>query len=175
MKFWEMNQAQTAAVETEFPQMKYKEARLTVGMVLVGIIVAVIYALAVCFLFGELREVIKYGSQKNDEGSLLIMILVFSLIALVLVFAVIQSIVWHIKVKLMGERVPARVRRYTNDTLRVKDRPAQIVELLVNTPDGWRSILYRLHCAERPYYINSTIEILMYKDLVLIPKKQRYN
>ena len=61
-----------------------------------------------------------------------------------------------------------------DDNVILNGSPAQIVELLVNTNEGPRFILYQLADIKRPYKINSKIKLLVYKDIFLVKKEKNY-
>ena len=56
----------------------------------------------------------------------------------------------------------------------INGNPAQIVKLLVHTNEGEKFILYQLKDIKHPYKVNSTIELLVYKDYFLIVDKKKY-
>ncbi|MBR6528056.1 MAG: hypothetical protein IKT45_08985, partial [Lachnospiraceae bacterium] len=57
---------------------------------------------------------------------------------------------------------------YIDYSVLINGRPAQIVKLLVHTPDGPRFILYRLGDTLKRYGINDNIDITVYQDHFMI-------
>jgi hypothetical protein len=64
-----------------------------------------------------------------------------------------------------------------DDNMMLNNSPAQIVKLLVDTNDGKKFILYQLRDTKRPYKVNSTISLLVYKNsfLIIDNKKNYFN
>ena len=71
-----------------------------------------------------------------------------------------------------GKQIQATVYGYMNDDVLINNEPAQIVKLLVQTPNGPRFILYKLGNTLKPYGINDTIPIMVYEDCFLICKNK---
>ena len=77
---------------------------------------------------------------------------------------VIASIVRVVRVKSSGEQLIATVYDYFDDSsLIINGRPAQIVKLVADLPQGTRFLMYQLGSVSRPYPIGSQVELL-YRD-----------
>ncbi len=63
---------------------------------------------------------------------------------------------------------------YMDDNVLINDRPAQIVKLLVQTPEGPRFIMYQLGDTKRPYGVNSRIQLKVYRNYFMIDKDSNY-
>lgn len=61
-----------------------------------------------------------------------------------------------------------------DDNILLNGAPAQIVKLLVNTDEGPKFILYQLCDIKQPFKVNSKIQLRVYKDMFLIPKRKKY-
>ena len=68
--------------------------------------------------------------------------------------------------------IQATVYGYMDDEVLLNDQPAQIVKLLVQTPNGPRFILYKLGSTLRPYGINDNIDVMVYQNYFMISKKK---
>lgn len=74
-------------------------------------------------------------------------------------------------VKLKGKKIEATVYGVVNDhNLHINEKPAQIVQLLINTEDGYKLIFYELGTTNCPYEINNKVVLQVYKDKFLIVK-----
>lgn len=81
-----------------------------------------------------------------------------------------RTITRYTKVKANGKMIQATVYGYMNDELLINNQPAQIVKLLVQTPNGPRFILYKLGNTLKPYGINDNIDIMVYQNYFMIAK-----
>ena len=96
----------------------------------------------------------------------------FILISAGALFLVLRTLIRYAKIKNKGKMIQATVYGYMNDNLLINNQPAQIVKLLVDTPNGPRFILYSLGNTMKPYAVNSTINIMVYKNYFMIPKNK---
>lgn len=92
----------------------------------------------------------------------------FFLIGAVSLFLVLRTLSRYMKVKTRGTTIQATVYGYIDYSVLINGRPAQIVKLLVHTPDGPRFILYRLGDTLKRYGINDNIDITVYQDHFMI-------
>ena len=188
MNYWEMNQTQEDISESGYPRMYCREAVVNVVTTYSSLFFAVACGLATSTLLirgikdltlaiqcGYFNiEAIRTGCFREDTLLFLLLGIVFLVAAVVTAYMTMRNVLRYIKVKTRGERILAKVYGYENDpNYYINRRPAQIVELIASTHSGMRSISYRLHSLDRPYAVDSTIEILMYEDLVLIPKQKK--
>ena len=77
-----------------------------------------------------------------------------------------------ILVKKNGKRITATVYGYTDDIMRMNGNPAQVMKLLIDTPVGKRFIMYQLGNTERSYGVNTTVDLIVYKNYFMIEKKR---
>ncbi len=87
-------------------------------------------------------------------------------------FVVIRTLVRYSKIKKHGKPIQATVYGYMDDNILINDKPAQIVKLLVETPNGPRFILYSLGKTVKPYAVNSTIDLMVYKNYFMITENK---
>ena len=188
MNYWEMNQTQEDISESGYPKMYCKEAVVNVvttysslffavacGLATSTLLILGIKDLALAIQCGYFNiEAIRTGRIGEDTLCCLILGIMFLIATVVMAYTTMKYVLRYIKVKTRGERILAKVYGYENDPhYYINHRPSQIVELIASTHSGMKSISYRLHSRDRPYAVDTTIEILMYEDLVLIPKQRR--
>ena len=78
----------------------------------------------------------------------------------------------HVKLKRNGKMIQGTVYGYMDDDILINDKPAQIVKLLVQTPDGPRFILYQLGNTLKPYCVNDRIDIMVWQNYFMICKNK---
>ena len=106
------------------------------------------------------------------EGILFLVGVPFLLIGIVATVLVARTLSRYMKVKANGKSIQATVYGYMDDELLINNMPAQIVKLLVQTPNGPRFILYKLGNTLKPYGINDNIDIMVYKNYFMICKNK---
>ena len=94
----------------------------------------------------------------------------FLLIGIVAAFLMFRTISRYLKVKKNGKLIQATVYGYMDDNILINNRPAQIVKLLIQTPNGPRFILYKLGNTLKPYGVNDKINIMVYQNYFMIAK-----
>jgi hypothetical protein len=106
------------------------------------------------------------------DFGMLLMGVPFLLIGIVALFLMLRTILRYVKVKMHGKMIQATVYGYMNDEVLINNQPAQIVKLLVQTPNGPRFILYKLGNTLKPYGINDNIDIMVYQNYFMISKNK---
>ena len=149
----------------EYPVMECKEA--TINFWTIGF--PMIFALS--FGFASFM-VLMLTVAGHGESFMLLIGAPFFLIGIVALAFVLRTVSRYSKVKKYGERVQATVYGYMDDRVLINNRPAQIVKLLVKTPNGPRFILYQLGDTLKVYGINDTVDILMYQNYFMICKNK---
>lgn len=153
----------TARANMDYPTIDCKEVNLDFWNVCFPAI------FAVGFGFSALTVMV----MAFRSGELLTMSLFcipFLLIGIGATYKVVQVLQRYIKVKTRGKKIAATVYGYMNDNLLINDMPAQIVKLLVQTPEGPRFILYQLGDTKQIYGVNTKIHLMVYKNYFLIDK-----
>ena len=104
---------------------------------------------------------------------ILMMSIPFSLIGITALVLSLRTVFRYLKVKSRGKAVQATVYGYIDDNVLINDRPAQVVKLLIQTPEGPRFIFYQLGNTLRPYRINDKIDLIVYQNYFMICKTQK--
>ena len=155
----------TAEADMEYPVLECKEATLNFWTVWFPAIFAVAFGIAGL-------SVLIIAVTGNGDISMLLMGIPFSLIGIVALFLILRTVLRYVKVKRHGKIIQATVYGYMNDNVMINDQPAQIVKLLVQTPNGPRFILYKLGNTLKPYGINDNIDIMVYRNYFMISKNK---
>jgi len=155
----------TAEADMEYPVLECKEAVVNFWTVGFPMIFGVGFGLTAIIL-------IIISIIDNGEDSTMLMGVAFILIAIGALFFAFKTLTRYVKVKIRGKAIRAMVYGYMDDNLMINDQPAQIVKLLLQTPNGPRFILYQLKNTVKPYGINDNIDIMVYKNCFMIDKKK---
>lgn len=155
----------TAKADMEYPVIECKPASVNFWNVWFPAIFAVAFGMAGV---GVLIAAI----VTDGEYWLVLMAIPFLLIGIVAASIVIRAISRYVKVKKNGKMITATVYGYMNDNVLINNEPAQIVKLLVQTPNGPRFILYKLGGTLKPYGINDTLQLMVYEDCFMIGKNK---
>ena len=151
----------------EYPLLECKEAVMNFWTVCFPLIFAVSFGIT-----GMVS--LSIGSTGFGGGVWTLVGLPFFLIGLAAAWFVLRTVYRYLRVKKGGTMLRATVYGYMDDQVLINDRPAQVVKLLVHTPDGPRFILYQLGETMKPYVINENIDIMMDGEYFLIVKKNLY-
>nr|MBQ8252615.1 hypothetical protein [Lachnospiraceae bacterium] len=155
----------TAEADMEYPVLECKEATLGFWTVCFPAIFAVAFG-------GAGLTVTMVGILGGMGAFMILMGLPFLLIGIVALILMLRTILRYMKIKSKGKVITATVYGYMNDNILINNQPAQIVKLLVQTSNGPRFILYKLGNTLKPYGINDTIDIMVYKDCFMITKNR---
>lgn len=155
----------TAEADMEYPVLECKAAILNFWTVWFPMIFGVAFGVpGLCVL---VIAVAVFG-----EVSMLAVALPFLLISIGAFAVIFFSVSRYRKIKKHGKMIQATVYGYMDDSVLINNRPAQIVKLLVHTPNGPRFILYRLGNTLKPYGINDNINIMVYQKYFMICKNK---
>ena len=155
--------------DMEYPVIDCKEANIGFWNVCFPLIFAISFG-----FFGFVFPLMFLFMESGEFIGELLMCSVFAIIGVVAFIIGIKPIIRYFLVKRNGQEIEAVVYGYMNDNVLYNGVPAQIVKLLLNTNDGKKFILYQLADTKRPYKINSTIKLKVYKDMFLIVNKKQY-
>lgn len=97
---------------------------------------------------------------------------IFAMVSIVATLIVIKNLVRFLIIKIKGEEINGIVCGYMNDNLFINNVPAQIVKVRIDTPEGPKIALYQTKDVNRPYGINQTIKLKVYKDIYYIEPHQ---
>lgn len=155
----------TAEADMEYPVLECKAAVLNFWTVWFPAIFAASFGIAGL-------SVLIIGITTVGDITMLALGVPFLLIGIVAFVLMLRAISRYVKVKKNGKMIQATVYGYMDDNVLINNRPAQIVKLLVHTPNGPRFILYKLGNTLKPYGINDNIDIMVYQDYFLITKNK---
>ena len=155
----------TADADMEYPLLECKEATLSFWTVVFPMIFALAFGLP-----GLIMPVI--GMSVGKGGMLALIGLPFLAIGIAAWVIVLRTVFRYIKVKKNGKVIRATVYGYTDDHVLINDRPAQVVKLLVQTQEGPRFVMYQLGNTMKPYGINDTVDIMVYRNYFMIVKNK---
>ncbi|MBR4733841.1 MAG: hypothetical protein IK081_13855 [Lachnospiraceae bacterium] len=160
----------TAQADMNYPVLECKEATLSFFTVIFPAIFAFsfgFFGFAFPFLFRA------YGGEEFLEVFLIC--IPFAAIGIAAFVIMLKPLIRYAMVKFKGTQITATVYGYMDDNLLINGVPAQVVKLLVNTPEGYRFILYQLGDTKQPYGVNSQVNLMVYKYYFLIDPKEREN
>ena len=155
----------SAAADMEYPVLECKEAALTFWTTWFPMIFAAAFGIPGLI-------VMCIAASGFGGGIMLLTGLPFLLIGIAALCLTLRTVSRYIKVKKYGKQIQATVYGYMDDSVLINDQPAQIVKLLVQTPDGPRFLLYQLGDTKKPYGIHETIEVMVYQNCFMICKNQ---
>lgn len=155
----------TAEADMEYPVLECKEAIINFWTLWFPMIFASAFGIAGLIIL--ILVITGIGSWQ-----ILFLGAPFLLIGSVAFFLVIRALSRYGKVKTRGKTIQATVYGYMDDNVMINNRPAQIVKLLVQTPNGPRFLLYQLGNTVKPYGINDSIDLTVYQNYFLIPKNK---
>lgn len=155
----------TAEADMEYPVLECKAATLNFWTVWFPAIFAGAFGLAGL-------SVLIIGILGIGGITMLLIGLPFLLIGIVAFILMLRTILRYAKVKKNGKMIQATVYGYMDDNILINNQPAQIVKLLVQTPNGPRFILYKLGNTLKPYGINDNVDIMVYQNYFLIAKNK---
>ena len=161
----------TKNANMEYPVIECKEANIGFWSVVFPMI------FAVSFGFAGLVMPFIFMTADTDgvfPSHMLLFFLPFALVGIVAFVIAARSILKYMAVKTKGQDIDATVYGYMDDNVLINGHHAQIVKLLVQTNDGPKFILYQLGDIKKPYKVNGTIKLKVYKDIFLIENKKQY-
>jgi len=155
----------TATANMDYPVLECKEATFeNFGMYL-------IFTLA--FGLGGITALVII-LQTGQARIMTLITLPFLAVGIGGVYMMVKTLWRHIMLKIYGEKISATVYGYMDDGWLINDHPAQIVKLLIQTPEGPRFIMYQLGSTKNPYTVNSRIQLKIYKNYFTIDKSSNY-
>jgi len=96
----------------------------------------------------------------------------FALVGIVATVFTVIPIYRYLMLKIKGKEIYGTVYGYCDDKVMLNNRPAQVVKILVQSPEGPRFIMYQMGTTDHPYGINTKIGLRVYKDMFMIEKKK---
>ena len=157
---------ETSDLVMEYPVIQCKEANLTFITSTFFIIFGAFF-----ILIGVGVPLALMFSMNEIDIMLPMVIVIFGSIGLGTIIFGLNRVIRNKKVKTYGKEIDATVYGYMNDQYQ---GDAEVVKLLVDTNEGKKFILYQTGENTKPYKINSTIKLLVYKDMFLIKEDNKY-
>ena len=151
----------TATASVEFPVLDCKEAHIGFWNVAFPAIFAV--------AFGTAGPITLFSG--SEDKMVYLIALPFFLIGLVAAILTIRSIYRNFVRKKNGKKITGTVYGYTDDNIYLNGKPAQIMKILVQSPQGPRFIMYQLMDTQKTYVVNSTIDLIVYNNYFMVDKK----
>ena len=151
----------TAEADMEYPVLECKAATLNFWTVWFPAIFAGAFG-----IIGLIMLII--ALVESEWFSIFLIGLPFLLIGVVAFILMLRTILRYVKVKQNGKVIRATVYGYMDDSVLINNQPAQIVKLLVQTPNGPRFILYKLGSTIKIYGINDNVDVMVYRNYFLI-------
>lgn len=160
----------TKYADMEYPIIECKEASISFWSVMFPML------FAFCFGFAGFGMPLMFFFMEPDELSLpmILFFIPFATIGVSAFVIGIKPILRYISLKRNGKDIYATVYGYMDDNVLLNGNPAQIVKLLVQSNDGPKFILYQLGDIKQPFKVNSTLKLIVYKDIFLIENKKQY-
>ena len=147
----------------EYPVIECKEAVLNVWTIVLPALIAIVSG-----VFGILLPIIIISEDGFSKEVLVTGI--FTIAAIVSYYIVIVNLFKYIILHIKGKEIEATVYGYIDDNVFINGVPAQVAKLLIHTEEGTKFILYELGDTAQPYPVNSTIKVIVYKNLFCIEK-----
>lgn len=164
----------TQTADMEYPVLECKEANLGFWTLAFPAIFAIGFGYAgivspIMMFFAEDQ----FDMPKAFTGFSFLFFLPFALVGLVATVFTILPIYRYLMLMIKGKEIYGTVYGYVDDEVLLNGRPAQVVKILVQSPEGPRFIMYQLGNTEHPYGINTKVSLRVYKDLFMIEKKKK--
>ncbi len=160
----------TNQANMEYPTLECKEANIGFWTIVFPLI------FGFGFGFGGILPIVIVltgtAEDPSQNGLFILFALPFLAISIGAFVIAIRPIIRYIKLNRHGKRIEAVVYGYADDNVLMNGRPAQVVKLLVESPVGKRFIMYQLGSTEQPYGINTTVGVIVYRNMFMIEKKK---
>lgn len=154
-----------------YPEIKCEEANISITSFLFSMIFFVFFGFGgvAIPLFLFFRGV--FSNLDMNAFGLLVTFAPFAIVALISLFFIVKSLHEYINTKRTGQEIMGVVYDYEKSkTLYINGLPATIVLIKIPTPEGDRTIKYKLVSNKRPYEINEQIRLLRNGNKFLIIK-----
>ena len=155
----------TAEADMEYPVLECREATMNFWTFWFPMIFAAAFGIPGVIMLA-------IAATGFGMGIMFLIGVPFLLIGIVALYLSLRTVLRYMKVKARGNAIQATVYGYMDDRMLINGRPAQIVKLLVQTPNGPRFLLYQLGNTLKPYGIHDKIEIMVHQNYFLISKNQ---
>ncbi len=163
----------TMTADMEYPVLECKEANIGFWTVAFPAVFAIGFGYA-----GLVMPVMMFITEDQLDipgtfaGFSVLFFLPFALVGIVATVFTIIPIYRYLMLKIKGKEIYGTVYGYCDDKVMLNNRPAQVVKILVQSPEGPRFIMYQMGTTDHPYGINTKIGLRVYKDMFMIEKKK---
>ena len=163
----------TMTADMEYPVLECKEANIGFWTVAFPAVFAIGFGYA-----GLVMPVMMFITEDQLDipgtfaGFSVLFFLPFALVGIVATVFTVIPIYRYLMLKIRGKEIYGTVYGYCDDKVMLNNRPAQVVKILVQSPEGPRFIMYQMGTTDHPYGINTKISLRVYKDMFMIEKKK---
>ena len=163
----------TMTADMEYPVLECKEANIGFWTVAFPAVFAIGFGYA-----GLVMPVMMFITEDQLDipgtfaGFSVLFFLPFALVGIVATVFTVIPIYRYLMLKIKGKEIYGTVYGYCDDKVMLNNRPAQVVKILVQSPEGPRFIMYQMGTTDHPYGINTKISLRVYKDMFMIEKKK---
>ena len=163
----------TMTADMEYPVLECKEANIGFWTVAFPAVFAIGFGYA-----GLVMPVMMFITDDQLDipgtfaGFSVLFFLPFALVGIVATVFTVIPIYRYLMLKIKGKEIYGTVYGYCDDKVMLNNRPAQVVKILVQSPEGPRFIMYQMGTTDHPYGINTKISLRVYKDMFMIEKKK---
>ncbi len=163
----------TLTADMEYPVLECKEANIGFWTVAFPAVFAIGFGYA-----GLVMPVMMFITKDQLDipgtfaGFSVLFFLPFALVGIVATVFTVIPIYRYLMLKIKGKEISGTVYGYCDDKVMLNNRPAQVVKILVQSPEGPRFIMYQMGTTDHPYGINTKIGLRVYKDMFMIEKKK---
>ena len=162
-----VDSADTAKLSAEYETLDCKNASLTFwNTIFAGIF-------SVTFGFVGFLPLWLDSLAMNADRPPRIFFFIFAVVGIGATVIVIYSLYKYVLVSLKGKEITGIVYGYMDDVVNYNHQPGQVCKILVDTLKGKRFIYYSLQGTNKPYPINETIRLKVYKNYFRIVKKPK--
>ena len=96
--------------------------------------------------------------------------IIFMIPGIITAIVMVKRIIAYFKVAINGTDVDGEVLGYKNDLTKQGDDYCQIAKILVTGQNGKKILLIPLHSTDRPYPLNSSVKVRIYKEYARVTK-----
>ena len=86
--------------------------------------------------------------------------------------AILKTIITVFANRLFGRKLTGTVYGYMDDTVAYNGVNGQKIKVLVNTREGKKFVIFPLEKTNKPYAVNSDIELRLYKNTAAVVRKR---
>ncbi len=149
-----------------YPEIKCKQYNNNLVLILVLLLFAVVFG---SIAFGIIYSMINSGELAKDY-TILIGLIPFYIFPIIGIVFFTRMIVYAVLVNTCGREITGMIYDFKPDNLFINNKRALVALIKIPTPEGDRTIRYRLFKTEQPCNINTEVDLIVYKDIYKIKK-----